>query len=104
MEALRKTPEGEGVAEALDVIWDNAPPFHFDPVPVDEWEYVWDIYTRFAEDWELVTRSFADEQHALLVGGEIGAALALHPRQPVGDSRALCSSAGTAPTAPKPAA
>jgi hypothetical protein len=47
IETLRRTSEGEGVAEALDLIIDNAPEFRLFRAPADEWEYLQDLLAVF---------------------------------------------------------
>jgi hypothetical protein len=78
IEALRRTSEGEGVAETLEFIFDNAPEFRLRRTPADEWEYVQDLLAIFGENQALAVASLIDEQYALVVGVEIGAALAIH--------------------------
>jgi len=78
IEALRRTTEGEGVAESLEVIFDNAPEFRLRRTPKDEWQYIQDLLAIFGENQDLAVASLMDEQYALLVGVEIGAALAIH--------------------------
>ena len=78
IEALRRTSEGEGVAESLEFILGHAPEFRLRRTPADEWEYVQDLLTIFGENQDLAVASLIDEQYALLVGVEIGAALAIH--------------------------
>jgi hypothetical protein len=78
IEALRRTSEGEGVADTLEFIFDNAPEFRLRRTPADEWQYVQDLLAILGENQDLAVASLMDEQYALMVGVEIGAALAIH--------------------------
>jgi hypothetical protein len=80
VEALRMTPEGEGIAESLECILDNACPFHLEPSPADEWDYVHKIYDHLSESYESADSAFSDRQHAFVAGVEIGCALTRHDR------------------------
>jgi hypothetical protein len=75
MEALRQSTEGGGAAEALEIVFTNAPPFQLEHRPNDEWDYLHTLVLTFAENAELAERSFENEAHALMVGQEIGFAL-----------------------------
>lgn len=80
IEALRRTSEGQGVAETLEFIFDKAPDFRLRRTPTDEWQYIEDLLELFGEKRDLALASFMDAQYALLVGVEIGEALAVHRR------------------------
>jgi hypothetical protein len=80
IEALRRTSEGQGVAETLEFIFDRAPEFRLRRTPADEWEYIQDLLAIFGENRDLAVASLMDAQYALLVGVEIGEALAIHGR------------------------
>jgi hypothetical protein len=81
VEAVRETPGGEGVADALEFMFDNAPPFELDGLPSDPVGYVKALGARLAMDAELCDRVFENRQHAFLVGREMADWLALHGRQ-----------------------
>jgi hypothetical protein len=78
IEALLQTSEGEGVADALDFIFDNAPEFRLPRTPTDQWQYVQDLLAMFWEDEDLAERSLGTTQDALGFGVRIGEALAIH--------------------------
>jgi hypothetical protein len=78
IDALRDTPEGEGIAEGLDFLFDHAPPFKLPRAPRDRWDYVRLLFETFAESADLSSRVFCSPHHAFAVGSEMTEALILH--------------------------
>ena len=78
IDALRNSDHAYGVAESLECVFDNAPPFQLPRPPRDDWDYAESVVQLLIADRALCLQAFEDEQHGFLVGIEMAEALVRH--------------------------
>jgi hypothetical protein len=83
IDALRVTEDGEGVAEGLEYLFDNAPAFELHRAPSDEWDYVRMLVWVLIDSPHVSAQVYSDPNHAFMSGVEMAQALSLHTDSPL---------------------
>lgn len=78
IQTLRRSPDGEDVAEGLEYLFNKALPFDLNWTPTDEWDYVKGLIRLLAERGDLCDLAFDSPSDAFGSGAEMGEAVARH--------------------------